>query len=103
MTEQEPDNVSERERLIFGAGFAFGALTIMLILGLLMATVVPNYVTLGTLLDIRVLLTLVIAIGSAFTIGIGLYVLGIPESGIGIPRRVGFETDPPETDPDFEQ
>src|SRR6056297_1001159 len=95
MSHPNPDETVERERLIFGAGFALGVMFTMLILGMVLSTVVPQTVTMSTLLDSRVLLPVVAAIVFAFVVGVALYVLALPEQGFGIPQRVAFD---PETD-----
>jgi hypothetical protein len=97
-----PDPVArERERLIFGAGFAFGVMFTLLILGVVLSTVVPGPVTLGTLLTSAVLLPVVAAIVFAAIVGVALYVLALPESGVGLPQQpfIGEpNTEPPDID-----
>lgn len=93
MSHPNPDETVERERLIFGAGFALGVMFTMLILGMVLSTVVPQAVTVSTLLDSRVLLPVVAAITFAFVVGVALYVLALPEQGFGIPQRVAFDTE----------
>jgi hypothetical protein len=82
---------TERERLIFGAGFAFGVMFTLAILAVVLSTVVPGPVTLGTLLNSTVLLPVVAAIVFAAIVGFALYVLALPESGFGLPKRPMFE------------
>ncbi|MFD1586343.1 hypothetical protein ACFR9U_05080 [Halorientalis brevis] len=93
MSHPNPDETVERERLIFGAGFALGVTFTMLILGMVLSTVAPQSVTITSLLDSRVLLPVVAAVVFAFVVGVALYLLALPEQGFGIPRRVGFDTD----------
>jgi len=93
MSHPNPDETIERERLIFGAGFALGVMFTMLILGMVLSTVAPQSVTITSLVDSRVLLPVVAAVVFAFVVGVALYVLALPEQGFGIPRRVGFDAD----------
>ena len=93
MSHPNPDETVERERLIFGAGFALGVMFTMLILGMVLSTVAPQSVTITSLLDSRVLLPVVAAVVFAFVVGVALYLLALPEQGFGIPRRVGFDAD----------
>jgi hypothetical protein len=103
MSHPNPDETVERERLIFGAGFAFGVMFTMLILGVILSTVVPGSVTPATLLDSRVLLTVLGAMGFALVVGVGLYVFALPERGFGIPNRALFDTDATDSEPDDER
>ena len=102
MSHRNPDETVERERLIFGAGFAFGVMFTMLILGMVLSTVVPRNVTVTSLLDSRVLLTVSASIVFAFVVGVALYVFALPENGFGIPQRVVFDTDSTDTETDIE-
>lgn len=88
MTRLDADETVERERLIFGAGFAFGVMFTLLILGIVFSTVASQTVTLSTLLDSQVLLPVAAAIVFAFVVGVGLYLLALPTQGFGIPRPV---------------
>jgi len=93
MSHPNPDETVERERLIFGAGFALGVMFTMLILGMVLSTVAPQSVTIASLLDSRILLPVAAAVVFAFVVGVALYVLALPEQGFGIPQRVGFDAD----------
>lgn len=88
---------TERERLIFGAGFAFGVMFTLAILAVVLSTVVPGPVTLAALLNSTVLLPVMAAIVFAAIVGFALYFLALPESGFGLPQGPVFEE--PETDP----
>lgn len=92
---------TERERLIFGAGFAFGVMFTMLILGVVVSTVVPGPVTPSALLDSTVLLPILTAILFAGIVGMALYLLALPEGGIDLPSSPRIE-DPDGDLRDFE-
>ena len=100
MSDSNPDETVERERLIFGAGFALGVTFTMLILGMVLSTVVPRTVTFATLLSSQVLLPVVVAVIFAFVVGVALYVLALPEQGFGIPKRVAIDSEPADPDSD---
>jgi hypothetical protein len=92
---------TERERLIFGAGFAFGVMFTLAILAVVLSTVVPGPVTIETLLNSAVLLPVIAAIAFAAIVGFALYYLALPESGIGLPQSPFLEereAEPPDVD-----
>jgi len=93
MSHRSPDEAVERERLIFGAGFALGVTFTMLILGMVFSTVVSRTVTLASLLDSQVLLPITAAVVFAFVVSVALYVFALPEQGFGIPQRTVFDAD----------
>jgi glycerol uptake facilitator-like aquaporin len=92
MSPPTPDEEAERDRLIFGAGFAFGVMFTTLILAVVVSAALPRDVTLGMVLSHRVLLPIVSAFLFAAIVGTALYVLALPETGFGLPRPVA--TDP---------
>lgn len=93
---QETDDRTERERLIFGAGFVFGVMFTLLILALVFAAVVPETVSLGAILSSTVVLPLVAAVGFAAAVGSALYVLALPDRGLALRRGSIFYEDEPE-------
>jgi len=93
---------AERERLIFGAGFAFGVTFTLSILAVVLSTVVEGPVTIDTLLHSAVLLPVVAAVFFAAVVGFALYFLALPESGIGLPQRTMFDEDTEPRDIDTE-
>lgn len=90
MDEPDAGASAERERLIFGAGFAFGVLFTMLILAVVVAAVVRDPVTLASLLSSTVLLPIAAAVLLAAVVGCGLYYLALPERGFGFRERPLF-------------
>jgi uncharacterized integral membrane protein len=92
------DDRTERERLIFGAGFVFGVMFALLILALVFAAVVPETVTLSTVLSSTVVLPIVAAVAFAGAVGTALYVLALPDRGLALRRGAVFPEDDPETE-----
>lgn len=90
---QGTNDRTERERLIFGAGFVFGVMFALLILALVFAAVVPETVSLGAILSSTVVLPLVAAVGFAAAVGSALYVLALPERGLALRRGSIFYED----------
>jgi len=101
MARPGPSQKTERERLIFGAGFAFGVMFTLLILAVVLAAVLPESVTPSMLLSSTVLLPIVSAIVFAFVVGIALYVLALPDQGFGLPQYTVFGDAEPDN-PDVE-
>jgi uncharacterized integral membrane protein len=87
---QAADDRTERERLIFGAGFVFGVMFTLLILALVFAAVVPETVSLNAVLSSTVVLPLVAAVGFAAAVGSALYVLALPDRGLALRRGFVF-------------
>lgn len=73
---------TERERLIFGAGFAFGVMFTMLILAVTVAATVTGP-ALGVLTGSTVLWPIASAFALAAVVGFGLYFLALPDRGFG--------------------
>lgn len=84
MTDSGADETTERERRIFGAGFAFGVMFTMSILAVVVATVVPQPVALPSLLTSAVVLPIVAAVLLAAVAGVALYTFALPEHGFGL-------------------
>ena len=97
---QEGDERTERERLIFGAGFVFGVMFALLILALVFAAVVPETVTLSTLLSSTIVLPIAAAVAFAGAVGTALYVLALPNRGLALRQGALFTDDDP--DPEME-
>lgn len=95
---QGSDERTERERLIFGAGFVFGVMFTLLILALVFAAVVPETVSLGAIVSSTVILPIVAAVAFAAAVGSALYVLALPDHGLALRRGSIFRDD----DPDLE-
>jgi len=95
---QGTDDRTERERLIFGAGFVFGVMFALLILALVFAAVVPETVTLSTVFSSTVVLPIVAAVAFAGAVGTALYVLALPERGLALREGAVFPEDDPETE-----
>ncbi|WP_336001352.1 hypothetical protein [Halorientalis halophila] len=87
MARSEPDETTERERLVFGAGFAFGVVFTMSILAVVVATVVPRQIGPERLLSTAVWLPIAAAIALSAVAGIGLYQLALPDRGFDLPGR----------------
>ena len=98
MSQPGPDVSTERERLIFGAGFAFGVMFTMLIRAVVVAAVVPDPVTVGSLLSSTVLLPIASAILLGAVVGCGLYYLALPESGFGFREQPLFSSEDPDVE-----
>jgi len=80
----ERDPIDDKERLLFGAGFVFGAGFILLVLGLVVATVGGGVGALGV--DVGLLIgasVFVIAV-----VGAGLFLLAFPENRVEVPVSV---------------
>ncbi len=84
MTESDGDEATERERLIFGAGFAFGVMFTMSILAVVVATVVPRPVALPSLLTSTVVFPIIAAVLLAAVASVALYTLALPKHGFGL-------------------
>jgi len=93
MKQSNSAEATERERLIFGAGFAFGVMFTMLILAVVVSAVVPRPVGTDALLTSTVLLPIVAAFAFAAVVGFALYVLALPESGFGFGGVTRFGDD----------
>lgn len=76
-------DLTDKGRLLFGAGFVFGVAFTMLILGVVTATVARG---MGQqLLTADVVLTLAAGIFFAAVVGVSLYFLAFPENRVEIP------------------
>lgn len=95
---QGTDDRTERERLIFGAGFVFGVMFTLLILALVFAAVLPETVSLGAVFSSTVVLPLVAAVGFAAAVGSALYVLALPDRGLALRRGAFFREDDPDVE-----
>jgi hypothetical protein len=87
MSQPGEDVTAERERLFFGAGFAFGVMFTMLILAVVMSAVVRGSVSIETLLSSTVVVPIVAAFVLAGIVGVALYVFALPERGFGLVGR----------------
>ena len=84
------DDISDKGRLLFGAGFAFGVLFTMVVLALVTVTVVGRSGEGIFLWDI----VATIAGGALFTgiVGVSLYVLAFPENRVAVPVQSLFDS-----------
>lgn len=80
------DIVDDKNRLLFGAGFAFGVVFTMLVLAVVVAAVT------GELLGTDLFVTIGAGVVLAAIVGTGLYVLAFPENRLKIP--IGDALDP---------
>jgi hypothetical protein len=77
--------LTDKERLLFGAGFVFGVAFTMLILAMVTVAVVPGVGE--RLLASEVVLTLGAGVFFAAIVGASLFLLAFPENRIEIPVR----------------
>lgn len=84
MTDGPADETTERDRLIFGAGFAVGVMFTMAVLAVVVSTVVPRPVSLPSLLTSTVLLPILAALVLSAVAGVALYTFALPEQGFGL-------------------
>lgn len=83
MSSTSEDPLSDKERLLFGAGFVFGVMFTMLILAVVIATVGGNT---GTGVEaMNVFVTVSAGIFFAGVVGVALYFLAFPENRVEIP------------------
>jgi len=85
--------ISDKDRLLFGAGFAFGATCILILLAIVVATVGGPSLSIGAL----VFLPIAGSVVFSAIIGAALYLLAFPENRaqlpINDPREVPVEED----------
>ncbi|MFB6166267.1 MAG: hypothetical protein ABEJ31_13995 [Haloarculaceae archaeon] len=84
MSEPGVSAATERDRLIFGAGFAFGVVFTLLVLAVVLSPLVPGPVSADALLHPRVLVPIGAAIALAAVASLALYALALPERGLGL-------------------
>lgn len=77
--------LSDNEQLLFGAGFVFGVMVTLVLLGVVIAVVAAN----GGTVPSTVVTTVVAGIVFAGIIGGGLYLLAFPENRTRIPVDPG--------------
>lgn len=77
----EPTAVSDRDRLMFGAGFAFGVTCLFLVLAMVVAGATGSDLTTGT----PVLGSVVVGALAAGVIGAALFLLAFPENRVQVP------------------
>ena len=83
MNEESEEALTDKERLLFGAGFVFGVMFTMLILAVIIATVGGNT---GTGVEAtNVFVTVAAGIFFAGVVGAALYLLAFPENRVKIP------------------
>jgi hypothetical protein len=89
MRRDEPGDDSNSVRLLFGAGFAFGVMFTLLVLGTVTAGLGSGSVTLSLPL-LRVIAVSVVLTG---IIGSATYLLALPEQGLTVPLSVASGPD----------
>jgi hypothetical protein len=89
MIEDVREDVSDKNRLLLGAGFVFGVAFSMFVLALAAGAVVGT----GSLLGSSVLATIAAGVLFATIVGTSLYVLAFPENRLDVPVETLFETD----------
>ena len=77
----EQDPIDDKERLLFGAGFVFGAGFILLVLGLVVATMGSGVGALGV--DVGVLIGASVLVTAV--VGAALFLLAFPENRVEVP------------------
>ncbi|WP_324759860.1 hypothetical protein [Haloarcula montana] len=85
----ERDPIDDKERLLFGAGFVFGAGFILLVLGLVIATMDGGVGALGV--DAGVLIGA--SVFATALVGTGLFLLAFPENRVEVPVSLAPEAD----------
>lgn len=83
MATEPDDRLSDKGRLLFGAGFAFGVMVTLLILAVVVAVVTVN--DSGRLLGSTALVVAAAGVLFATIVGSGLYLLAFPENRTKIP------------------
>lgn len=83
MRSDSDDPLSDKERMLFGAGFVFGVMFTMLILAVVVATVGGN--TGAGVEAMNVFLTITAGIFFAGVVGTALYLLAFRENRVEIP------------------
>ncbi len=92
MSEDASDVVSDKHRLMFGAGFIFGVMFTMLILAVVTVTVASGQ---EGLLASEVIVTIVAGIIFAVIVGVSLYLLAFEENRVELPVEdlLGLDSD----------
>lgn len=83
MTADTTAPITDDDRLLLGAGFAFGVMTTLLVLVLVL--VMDGTLTVGDLVSTSEGLIAIAGIVFAGILGIGLYVLAFPDNRANIP------------------
>jgi hypothetical protein len=93
------EEMTDKNRLLLGAGFVFGVAATMLVLAIATATVVGA----GTLLGSPLGATIAAGILFAGILGVSLYALAFPENRLDLPVETLFETDRSRDEPRTER
>jgi hypothetical protein len=75
--------LSDKSRLLFGAGFVFGVMFMLIVLAIVTVTVASESVS--GLLASEVLVTLAAGVVFAAIVGVSLYLLAFPDNRVVIP------------------
>ena len=89
MLDDASDELSDKSRMMFGAGFVFGVMFTMLVLAVVTATVTS---TSEALMASEVIITIVAGIVFAAIVGVSLYFLAFPENRLEVPVETVFES-----------
>jgi hypothetical protein len=83
--ESGTDGLTDKGKLLFGAGFVFGVMVTMLMLVVVLVVAVSGDAALEPTLQSSLLVTIVAGIVFAAIVGAGLYFLAFPENRTKIP------------------
>jgi len=83
--ESGTDALTDKGKLLFGAGFVFGVMVTMLMLVVVLVVAVSGDAALNPTLQSSLLVTIVAGIVFAAIVGGGLYFLAFPENRTKIP------------------
>jgi hypothetical protein len=89
MLDHAHEELTDKNRLLLGAGFVFGVAFTMLVLAIVAATVVGA----GPLFGSGLAVTTAAGILFAGIVGVSLYGLAFPENRLDLPVETVFETD----------
>ena len=90
MNTTPPDSLTGTGKLLFGAGFVFGVMVTLVLLGVVLAVLASN----GGMVSATVVATVAAGVLFAGIVGSGLYLLAFPENRTQIPidaADFGFE------------
>jgi hypothetical protein len=89
MNSQTDDPVSDKVRLLFGSGFAFGVVFTLVVLGIVAAGLGGGEGRLG----VSVTLLVAVSVFLITVIGSATYLLAFPENRVLVPASIGPDDD----------
>lgn len=89
MNEEDSVDLTDKERLLFGAGFVFGVMCMLVLLAVVTATLVQPG---GGLLASDILVTIFGGVVFAAIIAVSLYLLAFPANRLHVPVEELFDT-----------